>query len=766
MQQDIQSSDSLQEGIVKKGSGGIRPILRTLKRNIVLVIGMAGITTIAGFLLIGEPDPPTYEGNFQLLVEPVTTEDKLADPLTFTRTDGQPNDKYFTLDYATQIRILTSPEILNSIAEQIQTRYPKFKVGTLAKNLKLERVVNSKSRNDQTKILEVYYEGEDPDQILFVLQKTAEKYLKYSLDERKTRISQGVQFIDEQLPQLQKRANEERGKLQKIQQQYELLDPIAGGQVLYDQVRSLENQSKETNRQLQEFKALYQYLQTQLTFTPEEAVAASALSESPFRQQILNNLQTVETQIAIQSATYNLNSPELKQLKEQKANLLNLLQKENESILGEKLAKLQDSSSIMSFQTSIRQKLIAQLIDTDLQIKSLEVRLQGLNQALNTVAQKAQLFPGLVREYNDIQQQLDLTNKRLNLFLDEREKLRIEVAQNNIPWEVIAKPSLVSDAKGVPIPSETESPTKTMIMILGAGLGLGIGLSILLERIRNIFYTKEDITDWVQVPLLGEIPRYENFSAPSKLKVDKKSEESRLAKSQRRSLEKMTEFLHAFDNVYANIRFLYADSLIRSIGICSAESKDGKSTIALHLAQTIANMGQRVLLVDANLRYPQLHAVLGVSNQKGLSDLLTEKATLNSVIQRTTLSENLFILTAGVPYANTFKLLGSESMQNLVETLQQTYDLVIYDTAELHQYNDAIFLSEYLDGLILVAAVHKTHKTVFRKILDQLDTYRMPCIGVIINHLQLKSSITYPFYLTQSFNPDETVALEQEVRSL
>ncbi|MFM6451806.1 MAG: hypothetical protein ACKPH7_08345 [Planktothrix sp.] len=105
-------------------------------------------------------------------------------------------------------------------------------------------------------------------------------------------------------------------------------------------------------------------------------------------------------------------------------------------------------------------------------------------------------------------------------------------------------------------------------------------------------------------------------------------------------------------------------------------------------------------------------------------------------------------------------------MQNVVETLQQTYDLVIYDTAQLHQYNDAIFLSEYLDGLIVVASVHKTHKTVFRTILEQLDTYRMPCIGIIVNHLQRNSSITYPFYLTQSFNPDTTAALEEEVRSL
>ncbi|VXD14006.1 conserved hypothetical protein [Planktothrix serta PCC 8927] len=764
MSQEIQVfEDPQQTTEPKKSSPGIRPILRTLQRKAILIIGMAGITTIAALPFIGEAEPPIYKGNFQLLVEPVTSEQKLADPLTFTRSDGQVSDQFFNLDYPTQIRILTSPGILNSIFEQIKTRYPTFKVVDLSDRLKLRRVSEGSGRTDQTKIIEVSYSGADQNEILFVLQKTAEKYLKYSLDERKTRISQGVTFIDEQIPLLQKRVDEDRGRLQKIQQQYELLDPIAGGQVLYDQIRTLETQSQETERQLQELRALYQHLQTQLSFSPDEAVAASALSESPFRRQILDGLMNVETQIAIQSATFSSNSPEVQQLKEQQANLLNLLEQENKKILGGKVSQLQNNSSILSFQTSIRQKLIGQLVDTDNQIKPLEVRLQGLNNALNTFTQQAQVFPGVAREYNEIQQQLDLTNKRLNLFLDEREKLRIEAAQNNVPWEIISKPHILFNPQGEPIATYSESPKKKLVMIFGVVIVLGSLLSILLERIRNIFFTSSDITDLIQVPMLGEIPRHHNFLPPSNLLGDKSLDTSKLTKSHRRALEKMAQFLSAFDTIYANIRFLYADSLIRSIGIYSAESKDGKSTIALHLAQTIANMGQRVLLVDANLRYPQLHAVLGVSNQKGLSDLLTKKANPNSVIQRTPLSENLFILTAGVTYANTFKLLASEQMQQIVESLQSSYDLVIYDTPELHQYNDAIFLAEYLDGLVLVAAVNKTHKTVFQKTLDQLNTYRMPCIGVIVNNLQLNSSITYPFYLTQSRKLPDTVTVSNSV---
>lgn len=722
----------------------IRPLLRTLKRKIFLIIGVAGITTISGLPFIKAELPSVYKGNFQLLVEPITSEQKLSDPLTFTRSDGQVSDKFFTLDYPTQILILTSPEVLNNIAKQVQTRYPEITAETLTDKLKLARVSNGKSPLDRTKILEVIYKGEDQKEILFVLEKAKEKYLKYSLDERKSRISQGVKFIDEQLPLLQTRVDEYRGRLEKIQQDYELLEPNQGGQALYEQIRTLQNQSQETERQLEEQKVLYQHLQEQLSLNPDEAVAASALSESPFRKQILDSLMAVETQIAIQSATFNSNSPELQQLKEQQANLSQLLEAENKKVLGEKASQLEDNASVMAFQTSIRQSLIVQLVNTNSLMKSLEVRLQGLNNTLNTLNQQAQIFPSVVRQYTEIQQQLDLTNKRLNLFLDEREKLRIEAAQNNVPWEVISQPSILLDAKGKPVSSEAEGPMKKLIMVGGAGLALGVLLSLLLERFRNIFYTREDLEDIIQFPLLGEIPRHNNFAVSVDLRSPK------LAKSNRRMLEKMAQFLGAFDQVYANVRFLYADSLIRSIAICSAESKDGKSTIALHLAQTIANMGQRVLLVDANLRYPQLHTVLGVSNQKGLSDLLMGKNTPSSVIQRTPLAETLFVLTAGVPYANTFKLLGSEQMQKVIETLQDSYDLVIYDTPELHEYTDGIFLAEHLDGLILVATVHKTHKTVFQQTLDQLNTYRMPCIGLIVNHIQLNSSITYPFYLTPS----------------
>lgn len=166
MSQDIQVFEDSQQTIEpKKKSPGIRPVLRTLQRRVILIIGTAGITTLVGFPLMGGEAPTVYKGNFQLLVEPATSEQQLADPLTLTRSEGQPSDKFFSLDYPTQIRILTSPEILNNITKQIQVRYPRFKVEDLTDKLELERVSNGSSIRDQTKILEVSYKGKDTDQI-------------------------------------------------------------------------------------------------------------------------------------------------------------------------------------------------------------------------------------------------------------------------------------------------------------------------------------------------------------------------------------------------------------------------------------------------------------------------------------------------------------------------------------------------------------------------------------------------------------------------
>ena len=183
-----------------------------------------------------------------------------------------PSRDFFSLDYPTQLEILQSPQMLSAIAKQVQKRYPKVTQDFIKQGLLVLRV----GENDLTitKILEVRFIGQDPAIVEFVLQETKKKYLKYSLDERKTRIGEGVKFIEDQLPGLNKRVNDLKSDLQLIQQQQKITDPKEQGAQLLKQVRDVETLELETQRLLQEQKTLYANLQKQLDFTPDEAIAA------------------------------------------------------------------------------------------------------------------------------------------------------------------------------------------------------------------------------------------------------------------------------------------------------------------------------------------------------------------------------------------------------------------------------------------------------------------------------------------------------------
>ena len=740
-----QLSEDIDELVAPPQKGlNLRPLSRIIQRKAILIIGVTGIASVATAALISRTQPPPiFAGNFQILVEPVSSEAKFAQPATLTRTTGAPNDNLFSLDYPTQLQILQSPGMFSDIVEQVQNRYPNFSLNDLRKNLVVERI--GKGRFDQTKVLDIQYQGSNPGLVQFVLEQTKQKYLKYSLEERTTRISEGVEFIDEQLPDLESRVNEDQTLLQQLQQQYELIDPQARGEQLYGQIRDKEVQQLETQRELRELKTLYSRLQEQLQFTPEEALVASALSENPYRTTLLAQLKEIESQIAIESATFNSASPEMQLLEDKRQNILRLLNQETQDILEANAyaspsapsASASPTNSIFSFQTSLRQSQIQQLVETASQIQLLEVRLDALTETRADFERDAQEIPEVTRQYAEIQQRLALTNQTLNQLLAQREKLRVEAAQDNFPWEVISPPQIPLDADSEPIPLPYDSKKKLLAGVMG-GLLLGTVAAVATEKIRDIFYTVEDFEDDVEYPVLGVIPFQDTdeFDRPLPLFGS-----SRMIPSDRSNL---CEFQDAFDTLYANIRFLYAERAIRSLAVASTEVGDGKSTVALNLALTVANMGQRVLLVDANLREPQLHMRVGISNRRGLSDLLTDKLVPNSLVEQLPLADNLFVLTAGTPSPKSIKLLGSAQMQHIVEEFQATFDFVIYDTPAMHHFMDAIFLAAHVDGLLSVVGLAKTRRSVVLQTLEQLSAFRLQNLGVVIDRVKRQSSRTGP----------------------
>lgn len=196
----------------------LRPLVQTIQRKALPIIGIMGVVAGGTFFLANAIIPPEYHGNFQLLVEPITNEAKVVEPSTRDRSfELPPGEKASTLDYATQIEILKSPKMLDAILKQVQSQYPSLTSSALKNGLTVERLVSEETL-EPTKILKVRYAAKNPEQVRFVLDTVAQGYLRYSLEEQRTRAMERVKFIDGQLPALQYRVHTLRSQLQKLQQ--------------------------------------------------------------------------------------------------------------------------------------------------------------------------------------------------------------------------------------------------------------------------------------------------------------------------------------------------------------------------------------------------------------------------------------------------------------------------------------------------------------------------------------------------------------------
>jgi succinoglycan biosynthesis transport protein ExoP len=710
----------------------LRSLGRTVQRQALLIAGVATVVAVAASFQAMNISP-NYEGEFRLLVEPVTNEARISDPLTVTRgaDNGVPARDTFNLDYPTQIEILQSPGMLNSIVQDVQAQRPDFSYEQLRAGLKVERLV-PKNSTDATRIIQVTYRGSDPNLVQKVLKATSDRYLRYSLQDRKTRFGQGIKFIEGQLPEVQQRVSSIQDELQKLQQQYDLISPETQGGQLSEQINTITTQQLETQRDLQEQKALYNNLQKQLELSPDEAIAASALSEDPSYQQLQTTLVQLESQLAVETARFNEQSPVVRSLREREKNVIALLNQQAQKVVGQNLSRNSNNSQVLAFQNSVRLELIGQLVNAGNQVRMLEVRNQQVTQAKRDFERRLQQFPAVSRRYTDLSRELEIATQTLNRLQTQRETLKVESAQTEVPWELFSEPLIPRDADGNPVPL----PSKASNLVIGGavlGLLLGTLLALLLERYRNVFYTVEDIQEAIKLPLIGVIP----FSRGAKQSLDFPSTFGSAGEIEDSRLE-TASFRESFSDLYSNVRL--AEPPIRSLMVCSAEPGDGKTTVALYLAQTAAGAGQQVLLVDTNLRLPQVHSRLDLRNTRGLSDLLASNLNPDELIQPSPLADNLFVLTAGSSIAGSARLLGSDHMKELMEKFQRTFDLVIYDTPHLLGLTDASFLTTGVDEILMVIAANKTNRTAVDRVLTKLAALRLSTVSLVVNYLKEHSS--------------------------
>jgi succinoglycan biosynthesis transport protein ExoP len=670
--------------------------LSVVRRRALVIAGVSiTLTTVVFVSLMLNRELPVYEGNFRLLVEPVNDDTKVVDIVK------DPNVGKSGLDYESQIQVLKSPELMGKIVKQLEAKYPDISYNSLIANMTISRFA-------ETKIIEVRYRSQDPNQIEVVLNLISKNYQNYSREKRQTQLRQGIQFVEGRLPFIQNRVDQIQKELQTFRQKYDFVDPEAQSGQVVSQTTNLSEQRQLIDERIAQARA-------NLSFLQEENGRLAVLNDATLYQQLLNQVRQLDVQIATESTRLQDNNPTIKTLKEKRASLLPLLKNEEQRFLGTKIAQVTT------------------------QLQTLEVQSQELAKVEGKIELQRKQWPILARQYTELQRKLQVATESLNRFLSTRENLQIQISQAELGWQVLEAPSKPK------LPISDSSIKRYLIPGLIASIALGIGVALLLEKLDNTYHSVEVLKGKVKLPLLGNIPFEKQVESTQDQTPTRKSPIIRIPTPILKGIPGLAvladqdhsnysaNFLEALRVLYTNVQFLTSDRPIASIVISSAMPGDGKSTIAFHLAQVATGMGQRVLLVDADLRHPKIHTLSDLNNLWGLSNLISTNLPTSEVIRQLPSMNQLSVITAGTIPPDPTKLLSSEKMKRLMIDFHNTFDLVIYDAPPMLGLADTSLLAPHTDGILLVVKIDKTDSSMIQRTLDHLKFSRMNVLGMVSN---------------------------------
>lgn len=354
------------------------------------------------------------------------------------------------------------------------------------------------------------------------------------------------------------------------------------------------------------------------------------------------------------------------------------------------LRRRQAADDLSTAGNELREK-IGQVED---EIEALDTRISGLQSGAQAAA-------------NDDRAALAT---RLALFKQRLDEIEVEAALKSGGVQLVA---------GAFAPSSPVSPkpARNAAVALGVSLLLGVALASFVEYVADSVTTRDDLAEAAAgLPVLAAIPG--------------------ALTRRRRSGASEVDLGHlageAYRSLRTSIQLLRVDRPHRVIQVTSPVGAEGKTTTVANLGRVLAAAGERVVVVDADLRRPRLHEPFGLDSRPGLTSVLAGQATLEEALQVVPSQPRLGLLASGPPAPSPSELLGSKRTSQVFFELQSHFDVVLVDSTPTLPVTDAAVVSAWVDGTIVVVSVG-TKRKVLRATLEQLRQVEAPVIGVVLN---------------------------------
>jgi capsular exopolysaccharide synthesis family protein len=271
-----------------------------------------------------------------------------------------------------------------------------------------------------------------------------------------------------------------------------------------------------------------------------------------------------------------------------------------------------------------------------------------------------------------------------------------------------------------------------------SSLGLGVGVAVALELFGEVVETEEDVIRVTGLPVLGSLP----IVGAQPGSDDPVSFHSDGPVNFREVAGRNALAIEASRAAATTLELSDVENALRTIMVTSASAGEGKTTTLLNLGESLAEMGRRVLLVDADLRRPALHRALRVPNEIGLSDILGP-SRMDLVATARRLDDWLAVVPAGAKPTNPGAVLGSKQVKTLLPLVREQAEVTLFDSAPIMAVSDGLRLASLVDGVVLVVRSGVTRRRSLNRTKARLDKANAKVLGVVVNGLSPRETRRY-----------------------
>ncbi len=548
------------------------------------------------------------------------------------------------------------------------------------------------SRN--TSLIEIRVMSEDKVEAATIANEIANVYRTSRLSARSEMSKRGIQTLENQWEEQDKKFRDKQAQVDRMKEELNIPDVEAQGFVTSGNTSEQENLRKfealriEAQADYEQMNTLYSHLTNLSRIELRKAVATA--SPDPQLGSLLEQLNLSEQKLADMVETYSDQHPEVKRIR----------------------------------------RVLEQIN------KQVNERLDGILEGLKarTSAQKAKLdrFITEVAVYRTID--IKKAIERRPYFQHKRDLESMQLVRERLALRIIGeRVDLAIPRSGiVEVIDKAEPglrpvrPNKMLNITLGiiVGLAIGVGLAFFIEYLDTSVKTIDDVERALQAPVLGVIPQ--NVGMLISEGPDSPHAE-------------------AYRVLRTNIMFSQKDPKLNTVTIVSGGAGEGKSTTIFNLATIFAQNGQRVLVVDSDLRRPSLHKILKVTNSIGLTNYLLKQNTLEEVIQTSSLSTLDFLPSGKLP-SSSMGVLSSAQMKELIRELKRRYDWVFFDSPPIMGVSDASILASEVDMVLQVIQYRRYPQPMTIRAKQMIEKVGGNLLGIVLNNINMASDENYYYY--------------------